>query len=79
MLGDVTDYTDNTLTLDDLAFVTNFFHRCSNFHLSLLTRVYKRVKITGPESVMATVCSKCAESPPSQVKTVHPSSKTLTS
>src|SRR5690348_8266208 len=39
---------------------------------------FGRVKIHGPFSVTATVCSKCAESPPSAVTAVHLSSSTRT-
>src|SRR6185369_18101376 len=38
-----------------------------------------RVSISGPLSVMATVCSKWADNPPSHVTTVQLSSRTLTS
>ncbi len=39
---------------------------------------YNRVKISGPLSVIATVCSKWAERLPSCVTAVHPSSNIFT-
>jgi len=58
MLGDVADYSDHTLALDYFTLVTNLFHRCTYFHLFLLQTLLMQVNISGPFSVIATVCSK---------------------
>lgn len=80
MLRDVTDHANYTLALNYFTFIADFFNRCTYFHISpLRTRHQMRVNISGPLSVIAMVCSKWAERPPSTVITVHLSSRTFTS
>src|SRR5512133_3924685 len=81
MLGNITDYPDNTLAFDYLAFDTDFFYRCSYLHgcIPLMWQIQSKVRISGPLSVIATVCSKCADNRPSTVTDVHPSANTFTS
>jgi hypothetical protein len=60
MFRDVADNTHNTLAFYYFAFITYFFYRRAYFHKTPLARniYYIRVSISGPFSVMATVCSK---------------------
>jgi hypothetical protein len=56
------------LPLDDLAFVTDFLNRRSNFHSSLK----RHSRLQTPLSVKAIVCSKWADLLPSAVTAVQP-------
>src|SRR5689334_16161444 len=66
------------------------YHRpqgCATCHTALpfdtpqtwLPSPFNCVRICGPSSVMAMVCSKCADGLPSRVMTVQPSDSTFTS
>src|SRR5882757_7034381 len=78
MLRIAADHTHHALAVDDLAFVTHYFDRRSDFHgLKILPKfVYGLVKTQGPFAVIATVCSKCAEYFPSSVTAVQRSALT---
>src|SRR5262249_1523535 len=73
--GIAADHAHDALALDDLVLGANRFDRCSYLHgLS-----YGRVSTQGPSSVIAIVCSKCADDERSLVTAVHLSSRTSTS
>ena len=86
--------SNSSLTTNNLTLAAYLLYRCPYFHLlplivaasiiiSLSLNAYAFpfvvLKMTGPSSVIATVCSKWADKLPSFVTVVHPSSRVFTS